>query len=444
VLRTATTLAALSVLPTTILSTGCAPIDIYAFRAIQYNLEAEVTQNQVILLNIVRSSLHRPMEFTEITNIVGANTGSANATFNFPVGFRLPTDVTTGSAGGSLGGSTTFTIPVLDTQDFYQGLLNDIQPSLVAYYLQTPFINKELLLNLFVEKIVVNVIGDGCAPQNHSTTCERDFRNNPAIAEDIALFQTLVAYLLNLQPSAEAVKTKEKAPTATTTTTHAGAATINVNASASASTDTSGAGAKPQYRLCFSPRALSQLVEPSSICGALKAVSASQELAATTKVGGIFFSPDLARTMIDEIQQWFPDDRLKYIESISHFSGRRVDITFQFRSTGSIFNFLGQIVSAEEPGAPFPLYARARFNTGPSEWPPCWLEQNQPCKPIIVVYGGDGPALVGVNYAGSIYSVPGNPRTSYSPDVFTILKQLIALNLSGKNLPTTAILSVTP
>src|SRR5262249_23183916 len=148
---------------------------------------------------------------------------------------------------------------------------------------------------------------------------------------------------------------------------------------------------------------------------------------------------------IDEIQQWFPDDRVRYIESISHFSGRRVGITFQFRSTGSIFNFLGQIVGAEEPGAPFPLYARARFSAPrPSEWAPCWLVENQPCKPIIVVNGGDGPALVGVNYVGSIYSVPGNPRTSYSPDVFTILKQLIALNLSAKNLPTTAILSVTP
>jgi hypothetical protein len=52
--------------------------------------------------------------------------------------------------------------------------------------------------------------------------------------------------------------------------------------------------------------------------------------------------------------------------------------------------------------------------------------------------------MVSVTYAASIYAVPGSVRASYSPDVFTILKQLVALNLSGKNLPTTAILSVTP
>ena len=79
----------------------------------------------------------------------------------------------------------------LDTQDFYEGLLNDIQPSLLGYYLQTPFISKELLLNLLVERIVVHVTDGACA-QSHLTTCERNLRNNPYTPEDIALFQTFV------------------------------------------------------------------------------------------------------------------------------------------------------------------------------------------------------------------------------------------------------------
>ena len=66
-----------------------------------------------------------------------------------------------------------------------------------------------------------------------------------------------------------------------------------------------------------------------------------------------------------------------------------------------------------------------------------------PCKPIISVRADGAPTLVSVGYAGSLYAVPGDPNFSYSPDVFTILKQLAALNLSAKNLPTTAILSVT-
>ncbi len=161
-----------------------------------------------------------------------------------------------------MGGSTTFTIPVLDTQDFYQGLLNDIQPSLLGYYLQTPFVSKDLLFNLFVERIVVHVAG--CPPQNHLATCERDFRNNPDNPEDIALCQTLVTYLQVLQVSAEAIKaTKDKTPTTSATTTHAGAATINVNATASASADASAGAAKgTEYRLCFSPRASPARYQP--------------------------------------------------------------------------------------------------------------------------------------------------------------------------------------
>jgi len=100
---------------------------------------------------------------------------------------------------------------VLDTQDFYEGLLNDIQPSLIAYYLQST-LPRDLLFNLVVERIVVSV--NGCTPI-HSGGCERDFRNNPdsplAPGEDIALFQTFAAFVLSLNPSVEQIAAK-KAP----------------------------------------------------------------------------------------------------------------------------------------------------------------------------------------------------------------------------------------
>jgi hypothetical protein len=226
---------------------------------------------------------------------------------------------------------------------------------------------------------------------------------------------------LNLQPSAEAIPVKDKAPATANTTTHAGTATINVNATASASSDASGTGGKSQYRLCFSPRGDSQLVAPASLCGA----ASSQKLAATTNVGGVFFSPELAGVMRDEIQQWFFEDdrRLRYVESIERFSGHKVALTFQFRSTASIFNFLGQIIRTSDAGSPFPLYDHARFSTAAPQWSPCWLVLDKPCKPIISVHGGDGPAMVSVTYAASVYAVPGSLKASYSPDVFTILKQ---------------------
>jgi hypothetical protein len=448
------------------LLSACAPIDVYAFRAIQYNFEAEETQNQVILLNILRSSLHRPMEFTEITNIVGANSATSNVSFGFPVGPHPASSITTGSAGGSLGGTTTFTIPVLDTQDFYEGLLNDIQPSLLGYYLQTPFVSKELLLNLFVENIVIHVADSPACKHSHATTCERDFRNSPSGGpEDMALFQTFVRYLLSRQIGAEPVKTKPKSQTI-----KANGATINISGSGSTSSDSSGTGGggggaqSTPYRLCFNSRLPGQGVPSTANCGAASPKSADQQIAPNTTVGGILFSHDLAGVMLGEISRLPPDnpqcsaaahpeletlphDRYCYQESVLAFAGHTVDVTLQFRSTGSIFNFLGQLVSEEEDGRTYPLYTTSPLHAFADEWPSCWLRppggQFYTCKPIIAVQADGGPVMVSVGYSGSIYAVPGDPKATFSPDVFTILKQLVALNLSGKNLPTTAILSVT-
>jgi hypothetical protein len=435
---------------------GCSPLDVYAFRAIQYNFEAEETQNQVVLLNIIRSSLHRPMEFTEITNIVGSNSASGSASFSFPVGYRLPTGVTTGTAGSSLTGTTTFTIPVLDTQDFYEGLLSDIQPSLLGYYFQTPFISEVLLLNLFIERIVVRKLDPVCK-NSHISTCERNFRNNPVNSEDIALFQTFINYLLSLEVSAEPLAAKTKSQTI-----KAGSTTINISGSSSGTTSDSseagGSAAKSTpYRLCFSPRVQTQDIPTGALCGNNK--STSHEIAPNTTIDGIRFSPDLARIMLDVIgdpnasepcrqqstYQALPADSYAYEESIRAFCGRKVAITLQFRSTGSIFNFLGQLVErAQQSGLTFALPSKTPFRPQPDNWLPCWMiTPPVACRPIISVRPDASRSLVSITYNASLYAVPSNPTLSYSPDVFTILKQLIALNLSGKNLPTTAILSVT-
>ena len=50
---------------------GCAIVDKYSERAVEYNLQAEKTQQQNLLLNIVRASLRRPMQFTGLTSITG-------------------------------------------------------------------------------------------------------------------------------------------------------------------------------------------------------------------------------------------------------------------------------------------------------------------------------------------------------------------------------------
>jgi hypothetical protein len=130
---------------------GCAVVDSYSGRAVDYNREAEQATEQALLLNVIRASLRRPMQFTSIQSI----TGSANVSGSiagggvgtrqtpyislFPFGAGGPaalaqstnsaiSSLSTGnaSATAALSGSATFTVPVLDTQEFYQGILQPI------------------------------------------------------------------------------------------------------------------------------------------------------------------------------------------------------------------------------------------------------------------------------------------------------------------------------
>jgi len=51
---------------------GCAIVDNYSGRAVDFNREAEQAQEEVLLLNIVRASLRRPMQFTSLSTVPAA------------------------------------------------------------------------------------------------------------------------------------------------------------------------------------------------------------------------------------------------------------------------------------------------------------------------------------------------------------------------------------
>ena len=66
--------------------TGCATVDSFSSRATQFNLEAEQTQNEVLLLNIVRSSMRRPREFTALQTVSGTASASGGLSLGIPFG----------------------------------------------------------------------------------------------------------------------------------------------------------------------------------------------------------------------------------------------------------------------------------------------------------------------------------------------------------------------
>ncbi len=182
---------------------GCALVDNFSGRAIDYNLQAEQAQEQQLLLNVVRASQRRPMQFTGLQSITGTASASGNSTLTTPFGEAMhrPKGAVSPdifSLGGSISGGPTFIVPVLDTQEFYQGILSPISLQVFDYYLQQGF-PKEVLFDLFVSKIVVT--------QKSGNNSEMVFNN--AVGDDAAFeqFQAMVDILIAAGLSTEHVET---------------------------------------------------------------------------------------------------------------------------------------------------------------------------------------------------------------------------------------------
>ena len=107
------------------------------------------------------------MQFTTVSSITGSAVVSGGTQYSLTtnVPFRPTTQGATGIASfpalptwqfsGSMSGGPVFTIPVLDTQEFYDGILKAIPGQLWDLYIQANY-PADLLFNLFVMKAVMH------------------------------------------------------------------------------------------------------------------------------------------------------------------------------------------------------------------------------------------------------------------------------------------------
>lgn len=159
---------------------GCATVDQFGSRAAEYSRQVEAAHNEELLLNVLRAAYRQPMHFVSISSISGSASAGAEIGFSIPIG---------GSHGGSPGttapfiysaapkvsyvaGPTVVSVGVLNTQEFYQGLLTPLKEAEMALFIKQG-IPKWLLLTMFVEEI--NVRG-GSSPQSYT--------NNFHVGED--------------------------------------------------------------------------------------------------------------------------------------------------------------------------------------------------------------------------------------------------------------------
>jgi hypothetical protein len=181
-------------------TTGCwlVFVDNFSGRAVAYNLEAEKSQDQGILLNIIRASKRRPMVFTGVQTVAGTASESAGFGLTWPGGDSGNTSRFVLNPGASVSAGPTFNVGVLDTQEFYNGMLRSLEPATFDRFFQEGYL-KNLLLNLFIEKITIRQ-EDG---SQRSWVIE--LSNDVDVPRKLARFQFTVEYLLYLGLTSEAI-----------------------------------------------------------------------------------------------------------------------------------------------------------------------------------------------------------------------------------------------
>jgi hypothetical protein len=389
---------------------ACAIVDQYSERAVGYNLEAEQALDQGLLLNVIRASQRRPMQFTSVQTISGTASISGNAGATIPFGPGFGSALKTGTFSSTLSGGPTFTVPVLDTQEFYSGVMGPISGQLFDFFIHEEYPREELF-TLFVEKIVIHK--DACEPFNHMVDCELVFVNYPGNDIQFDLTQAMIEHLLNLGLTTERISSQSGAKSAPM----AGLASPSTTASSTTTPASSQQGQTqaPEYRFCFAPRHKrehDQIVDDSARCGFENPKKPSGQNVTTTitthvpetkevvvtygddSAGARAPAPPLPRLRAPaapgpdsmapappepiakeskvprfKLPDWFIDDLMRIanghrdlVGNLAAFKARnrmptKVSVTIYTRSTEGILYFLGEIVrhqlypdQIQEPG----------------------------------------------------------------------------------------------
>jgi hypothetical protein len=432
--------------------TGCAVVDQYSGRAVVYNLEAEQAQEKALLLNIVRASLRKPMQFTGLQSISGTASASGGlSTSNTATGQRplislfgltppnsstVVSSIVANNLGGnvSFSGGPTFAVPVLDTQEFYQGFLNPVSGQLVDLYFHNGY-PRDALFNLIVSKIVIKRVDGECRPEIHTAACEATIRNYPPEDVSLHLFQATLGYLIRLGLSTEQVEVRKSAK--------------------SADGKSQESTTEKQYSFCFAPREAEsyRLLNPLVLCGNPAASTSRSQIAHLSNIPGVTLTREFIETLYaaevaPRVSGEEVDVRAKGYASLRLFAGRKISVTVYTRSVEGVLYYLGEVVRRvyhpEGGQSDTPVQVRVGPPQNPFPTQACPFEEvdGYRCSPLFVLDEVPDPNGVSVLYDGRIYSIHSDSSKSWTLPVFDVVKQLQALNTSAKQLPASNLISI--
>src|SRR5579884_1622536 len=179
---------------------GCRFADHFAGHSAEYHVQAAQIKSQDLLVNILRAAHRRPLQFTDLTTVTGQTSVATSGSFQLPF------------AGRPNGGPAlfifqpmlteteqpNFTVAVLNTKEFYEGILTPIPTQLIAYYLGIGM-PRAMVMTLAIAEI------DYGRPDSPHRVYNRP---NSAEAPLYDQFQRLLGALLDLGLTVEAVESR--------------------------------------------------------------------------------------------------------------------------------------------------------------------------------------------------------------------------------------------
>jgi hypothetical protein len=133
---------------------GCAAVDHFEPRALQFNQEAANTKSNTILLNIVRAAYRLPFQFTEYTTTVGQTFASGQVAATLPVATVPANLAKTFSLNPQLqsNAQNQVTVQNLNSQEFYFGLQTPLTLQMLASFIAIGY-DPDLVLMLAVSSL---------------------------------------------------------------------------------------------------------------------------------------------------------------------------------------------------------------------------------------------------------------------------------------------------
>ncbi len=147
----------IAVVATGLILAGCAfaPRETIISTAFDYNLAFERSQNEMMLLNVLRGTYRRPMFFTSINAMRGSMSstiGTGNVSLQMGPG---ASNIYTANPSLSYQSSPSFDVTVLDSKSFWLGITKPVPLLTLRYYLEQGW-PQDMVLHMFIRKIEIS------------------------------------------------------------------------------------------------------------------------------------------------------------------------------------------------------------------------------------------------------------------------------------------------